>query len=171
MIQSAHVLGAWPHFNIAPQLALKDAKKNCMKYLRSRECVGMTLGPLCRLSDTHPILTHLILAFPIPNAQKQKQQFGILLCIQYPGLPYFISKSDMDHKSIHLYCSFAHQSCGQNTGDSLVRTASLAECQTREEFTAATTFVIATRLATALLKGLILTPKLDKSLQPSQNNN
>jgi hypothetical protein len=77
----------------------------------------------------------------------------------------------MDHKSIHLYCSIAHQSCGQNTGDFLVRTARLAECQTHEEFTAATTFVIATRLATALLKSLILTPKLDKSLQSLQNNN
>jgi hypothetical protein len=32
MIQSAHVLGAWPHFNIAPQFALKAVKKNRMKY-------------------------------------------------------------------------------------------------------------------------------------------
>ena len=109
-------------------------------------------------------------AFPITNAEKQKLQFGFLLCIQYPGLPYFISKSDKDHKSIHLYCGNAHQSCGQNTGDFLVRTARLAECQTHEEFTAATTFVIATRLAPALLKNLILTPELDKSLQPSKNS-
>ena len=113
---------------------------------------------------------HLISAFPITNSEKQKLHFGFLLCIQYPGLPYFISKSDTDHKSIHLYCGIAHQSCGQNTGDFLVRTARLADCQTHEEFTAATTFVMATRPATALLKNLILTPKLDKSLQPSKNN-
>ena len=33
-----------------------------------------------------------------------------------------------------------------------MRTARLADCQTHEEFTAATAFVIATRLASALLK-------------------
>jgi hypothetical protein len=46
MTQSAHVLGAWPHFNVAPQLAPKASKKSNMKYLRSRECVGMIRGPL-----------------------------------------------------------------------------------------------------------------------------
>jgi hypothetical protein len=51
-----------------------------------------------------------------------------------------------------------------------VRTARLAECQTHEEFTAATAFVIATRLAPALLKKLILTPELDKSLQTLKNS-
>jgi hypothetical protein len=45
----------------------------------------------------------------------------------------------------------------------------LALCQTHQEFTAGTTFVIATLLATAQLKSPILTPKLDKSLRLPQN--
>jgi hypothetical protein len=108
---------------LGPQHMLRAAKKYHTEFLRLREHVDMILGPLCWGSHSHLILK-------IPNIDVDKKVGVVIrnsLIYSVSWLPYFISKSDVAHKSICLYCSTAHRSCDGNTGEFLVLAPHSAE--------------------------------------------